>query len=52
MIKEITFKIEVGSEKDLEKVHESLRVMIGNFELARLLKFIDSKLEKIEKKSR
>lgn len=52
MTKEIVFKIEAGSEKDFQKIHESLRVQLGNYELARLLKIIDLGVVKSEEKGK
>ena len=55
MEKEIKFQIEVESEKDLQKVHETLRVHLANLEMAGTLKiiYLNSKeqfaLEEIQK---
>lgn len=41
MIKEIKFKIEAGSENELNKISELIKVYTANLELTRAVKVID-----------
>jgi hypothetical protein len=52
MDKEIKFQIKVNSEKDFNKIHETLRVHIANLELAGVVKIVDLGIETSISKSK